>query len=148
MPIRKHDPKDSPHVHLRPKQVLSGEYVTLTQASKSLGGVDLRTLRNWIKQLHIKTFASPNDGRVIMIHKDDMGRLAKITDRPLAVEFLKPPSNEILERQLEELRARYMRMVEDYERQLAEQQATYTLAVEDYERQLAALRKQLTDRSP
>ena len=110
-----------------PQSLMRGEYIPLSKARELLGGADWRTLRGWIAELGIKTYAHPTDGRTVLLRSTDVAKIAKISDRP----FQEP------DRKSTRLSSRAA-----LERQLAEQRQEYELAVAGYEHQLTELREQ------
>ena len=122
-----------------PQSLMRGEYVPLSKARELLGGADWRSLREWIAELGIKTYAHPTDGRTVLLRSTDVDKIAKISDRPFRLPERRPTrlsSRAVLERQLAELQQEHERAVAAYERQLAELR-------EQHERELETLRQHI-----
>jgi hypothetical protein len=138
---KQHQNTPPSRVRITPQSLLRGEYVPLGKACELLGGIDTRTLRGWINELSIKTFAHPTDGRISLLRSTDVAKLAKISDRPVllpATTRTRQSSRAALERQLAELRQERERTIADYERQLAELR-------KQHERELEELRGRIRE---
>jgi len=136
---KRHQKTPSARVRITPQSLLRGEYIPLGKACELLGGIDTRTLRGWIDELRIKTFAHPTDGRISLLRSTDVAKLAKISDRPVmlpATTRTRLTPRAALERQLADLQLEHERTIADYERQLADLR-------EQHERELEALRRRI-----
>ena len=119
-----------------PQSLLRGDYVTLSKARELLGGAEWRSLRGWIHEMGIKTYAHPTDGRIVLLRAADVEKIAKISDRPLSLPLperkrARVSSRATLERTLVELQQEHARSVADYEQRLAALQ----LQIEELQRQ-------------
>lgn len=125
-----------------PQSLMRGEYVPLSKARELLGGADWRSLRQWIAELGIRTYAHPTDGRTVLLRSTDVAKIAKISDRPFQVPERQPTrlsSRAALERQLAELRLEHELAVADYERQLTELREQHEHEVEGLRRRISEL---------
>ena len=126
------------------QSLLVGDYVHLKQACEMLGGVDWHTLRGWIDALHIKTYAHPTDGRLVLLRSTDLEKLAKISDRQFTLPERprkRKSSRAVLEAQLGELREQFERTVQDYESRLRTLQEQHQLEVEGLQQRIKELEK-------
>ncbi len=124
-----------------PQSLMRGEYVPLSKARELLGGADWRTLRGWIAELGIKTYAHPTDGRAVLLRSTDVAKMAKISDRPFQAperRMTRRSSRAVLERQLAELQQEHGLAVEAFERQFVEQR-------EQHEREVETLRRRINE---
>jgi len=127
-----------------PQSLMRGEFVPMSKARELLGGADWRSLREWIAELGIKTYAHPTDGRTVLLRSTDVAKIAKISDRPFqnpARGTVRQSSRAVLERQLAELRLQHELAVDAYERQLADLR-------EQHEREVEALRRRIAELEP
>jgi len=136
---KQHQKTHPSRVRITPQSLLRDEYIPLGKACELLGGIDTRTLRGWIDELRLKTFAHPTDGRISLLRSTDVVMLAKISDRPVllpATTGKRLSHRTEIERQLAELRLEHERTIADYECQLAELREQHERELEDLHRRI------------